>query len=290
MSAALEHGFTPASRVSGGPIVVEDPAHGELWRPENYSGKFFGPMRLRTALMKSVNLVSVRVLRNIGLQNAREHLARFGFDPDSLPNGLSLALGSGTVKPITVARAFGVLANGGFLVEPYFIKWVEDQDGNIIEQAHPSAACDHCSTPMLERQRGQPLRAPRVISPENRFLVTSMMRDVIRHGTGRRAMELGRGDLAGKTGTTNDFRDAWFSGFNDQVVTTVWVGFDDSRTLGRGEAGSRAALPIWVDYMEEAMEGVPESELLKPDHVGAVRISPSSGRLVAAGDSGGMIE
>ncbi|HSH41999.1 MAG TPA: penicillin-binding protein 1A [Arenicellales bacterium] len=289
-SAALEHGYTPATRVSGGPIVVEDPARGELWRPENYSGKFFGPMPLRTALMKSVNLVSVRVLRNIGLQNAREHLARFGFDPDSLPNGLSLALGSGTVRPITVARAFGVVANGGYLVEPYFIRWVEDADGNILEQASPGIACGYCATPAFETQRERPLQAPRVISPENRFLLTSMMRDVVRHGTGRRAMELGRNDLAGKTGTTNDFRDAWFSGFNDEFVTTVWVGFDDSRTLGRGEAGSRAALPIWVDYMEEALEGVPESGLPQPDNVVAARISPETGRLLAEGASGGTTE
>lgn len=134
------------------------------------------------------------------------------------------------------------------------------------------------------------MQAPRVISPENRFLVTSMMQDVIRHGTGQRAMELGRGDLAGKTGTTNDFRDAWFSGFNNDIVTTVWVGFDNSETLGWGEAGSRAALPIWVDYMEEAMAGMPETDLLKPDSVVAVRISPENGRAVPEGDPGGVLE
>jgi penicillin-binding protein 1A len=289
-SAALEHGFTPATRVSGGPIVVSEPSRGELWRPENYSGKFFSPMPLRTALAKSVNLVSVRVLRSVGLPAAREHLARFGFDPGSLPNGLSLALGSGTVKPISMARAFGVLANGGFLVEPYFINWVEDPDGNVIEQARPSRACDYCSTPGFEVHNGHPLQAPRAISPENRFLVASMLRDVVKQGTGRRALALGRGDLAGKTGTTNDFRDAWFSGFNDDIVTTVWVGFDDSRTLGRGEAGSTAALPIWVDYMEEVMEGMPETELRQPDSVVAVRISPDTGRLLAENESGGVAE
>lgn len=290
-SAALEHGFTPASRVSGGPIVVEDRVRGELWRPENYSGKFYGPMPLRTALTKSVNLVSVRVVRNIGIQNTREHLARFGFELDALPNGLSLALGSGSVRPLTVARAFGVLANGGYLVEPYYIKWVEDTDGNIIEQAEPRVACDYCARPAFEARGGAGAsQAPRVISPENRFLVNSMMRDVIKHGTGRRALALGRGDLAGKTGTTNDFRDAWFSGFNNDLLTTVWVGFDDSRTLGHGEAGSSAALPIWVDYMEEAMEGMPESDLPKPDSVVAVRISPDTGRLVADNEPGGITE
>jgi len=289
-SAAMEHGFTPASQVSGGPIVVEDEARGELWRPENYSGKFFGPMRLRVALMKSVNLVSVRVLRSIGLQNARAHLARFGFDPGSLPNGLSLALGSGTVPPITVARAYGVLANGGYLVEPYFIKWVEDSEGNILEQVRPARACDHCMPARDEAAEAERRQAPRVISPENRFLVTSMLRDVVQQGTGRRALALGRGDLAGKTGTTNDFRDAWFSGFNDEVVTTVWVGFDDSRTLGRGEAGSSAALPIWVDYMEEALQGIPESGLPRPDSIIAMRISPQTGTALPADDPGGITE
>lgn len=289
-SAALEHGFTPASRVSAAPIVVDDQAQDALWRPENYSGKFFGPTRLREALTKSLNLVSVRVLRGMGLQNAQEHLARFGFDPESLPNGLSLALGSGTVPPLTVARAYAVLANGGFLIEPYYIDWVEDPDGNIIEQARPSLACDYCSVPAFETDRKRPLQAPRAIAPENRFLVVSMMRDVIKHGTGRKALALGRGDLAGKTGTTNDFRDAWFSGFNDEVVTTVWVGFDDSRTLGRGEAGSRAALPIWVDYMEEAMKGIPESGLPMPDNIVTVRISPETGEAIAESEPAGMTE
>jgi len=289
-SAALENGFTPASRVSGAPIVVDDDVQDAIWRPENYSGKFFGPTRLRTALMKSMNLVSVRVARSMGLQTTRDHLARFGFDPDSLPNGLSLALGSGTVPPMTVARAYAVLANGGFLVDSHFIEWVEDPDGNIIEQARPARACAYCSTPSFEVRRDEPLQAPRVIPAENRFLVTSMMRDVIKHGTGRRALALGRSDLAGKTGTTNDFRDAWFSGFNDELVTTVWVGFDNSQTLGRGEAGSRAALPIWVDYMEEALEGVPESKLLQPDNVLAVRINPETGDALPDGEPAGMTE
>jgi len=289
-SAAMDNGFTPASRVSGGPIVVDNQDQDALWRPENYSGKFFGPTRLRTALMKSMNLVSVRVARAVGLDTTRQHLARFGFDPQSLPNGLSLALGSGTVPPMTVARAYGVLANGGFLVEPYFINWVEDTSGRIIEQARPAVACNYCTPPSFEARPERPRQAPRVISPENRFLVTSMMRDVVRRGTGRRALALGRADLAGKTGTTNDFRDAWFSGFNDDVVTTVWVGFDDSRTLGRGEAGSSAALPIWVDYMEEALQGVPESPLIKPDNVTSVHINADTGEPVPESSPAGIRE
>jgi len=289
-SAALDHEFTPASQVSGGPIVIDDQERGALWRPQNYSGKFFGPTPLRTALVKSMNLVSVRVTRAIGVDTARDHVARFGFDPASLPSGLSLALGSGTVPPMTVARAYAVLANGGFRVEPYFIEWVEDADGNIVEQASPALACSYCAAPSFEAGGEHPLQAPRVISPANRFLVTSMMRDVIRRGTGRRAMALERGDLAGKTGTTNDFRDAWFSGFNDEVVATVWVGFDDSRTLGQGEAGSSTALPVWVDYMEEALDGVPESPLPRPDNVTAVRIDPATGAPVAQGDPAGIEE
>lgn len=289
-SAALENGFTPASRVSGAPVVMDDQAQDALWRPENYSGKFFGPTRLRTALVKSMNLVSVRVARSMGLETTRKHLARFGFDPESLPQGLSLALGSGTVPPMTVARAYAVLANGGYLVEPYFIEWVEDPDGDILEQARPARACTYCSTPGFEMQRQRPLQAPRVISAENRFLITSMMRDVIRQGTGQKALALGRGDLAGKTGTTNDFRDAWFSGFNDEMVTTVWVGFDDSSTLGQGEAGSRAALPIWVEYMKEALEGVPESGLPRPDNVMAVRIHPETGDAVPENEPAGITE
>lgn len=278
-SAALENDFTPASLVSGGPIVINDVSQESIWRPENYSGKFFGPTRLRKALSLSLNLVSVRILRAIGLENARRHLQRFGFDPDSLPNGLSLALGSGTVPPITVARAYAVLANGGYMIEPYFIRWVEDSEGNIIEQTKPYAVCSHCAfdSSVWSADKKQ---APRVISPENHFLITNMMQDVIKQGTGRRALKLGRGDLAGKTGTTNDFKDAWFSGFNQDVVTTVWVGFDDSRTLGKGEAGSKAALPIWVDYMEEGLKGVPERELSAPDSIVAVRVSSESGEAV----------
>lgn len=289
-SAAMEHGFTPATRVSGGPIVVENEADDAVWRPENYSGRFFGPTRLRKALMESLNLVSVRLVRSMGVDVVKKYLARFGFDPKSLPNGLSLALGSATIPPMTIARAYTVLANGGFLVKPYFIKWIEDSDGNIIEQAHPQLACGYCSTPSYETEPGHPMQAPRVISPADRFLVTSMMRSVIRGGTGRGALKLGRDDLAGKTGTTNDFRDAWFSGFNDNVETTVWVGFDDSRTLGRGETGARAALPIWIQYMGTALKGVPESPLLQPDDVVQARIAPDTGRTVPKDDPDGMTE
>ncbi len=295
-SAALDHGFTPATLVSGAPIVVEDVAQNTLWRPENYSGKFFGPTRLRRALSLSLNLVSVRVVRSIGIHAALDHLVRFGFERERLPDGLSLALGSGTTTPLTVVTAYSVFANGGYRVEPYFIEWVEDIDGEIIEQARPTVVCVECLsdraaapetiTTNLPAHR----LAPRVLDADNHFLITSMLSDVIRSGTGRAAKSLGRKDLAGKTGTTNDFRDAWFSGFNRDVVTTVWVGFDDSASLGRGEAGSKAALPIWIDYMRVALAGKPERWFERPDNVVTEFVHPDTGQAVAVNDPNGYRE
>ncbi len=294
-SAALDHGFTPASLVSGAPIVVRDEFQGSVWRPENYSGKFFGPTRLRKALSLSLNLVSVRILRAIGSEAALEHLAKFGFERDRLPRGLSLALGSGTVKPVEMVTAYAVLANGGYLVKPYLIDWVEDEYGAIVEQASPLVVCRSCPIQgvsadahdvSLPRHR----QAPRVLDAANQFLITSMMQEVIKSGTGRRARKLGRSDLAGKTGTTNDFRDAWFSGFNTDVVTTVWVGFDDSETLGRGEAGSKVALPIWIDYMEVALKGAPERPLLAPDNIVTAYVHNETGQAVPPGDPSGFSE
>ena len=295
-SAALEKGFTAASLVSGAPIVIRDAGLEDVWRPENYSGKFFGAIRLREALARSVNLVSVRILRTIGPRFAIKHMVNFGFDRKTLPNNLSLALGSGSLTPLSVVTAYAVFANGGYRVEPYFIERVEDGLGQEVERANPTRVCPTCLLEVelsamqeVPEPVGMPIpadaRAPepaeelqttdayvppaprfaaRAISPENAFVMTSMMRDVIRVGTGRRALVLGRGDLAGKTGTTNEFRDAWFSGFNPDVATSVWVGFDQPATLGKREAGGRAALPIWIDFMDVALKGVPESALV-PD-------------------------
>ena len=176
------------------------------------------------------------------------------------------------------------------MIDPYFIDWIEDEHGRVIEQAKPKVVCDHCNFGGSLQAEQAGVRAPRVMSAENHFLINSMMRDIIRQGTGRRALSLGRGDLAGKTGTTNDFRDAWFSGFARDVVTTVWVGFDDSRTLGRREAGSRAALPVWVDYMEEGLKGIPEREIPMPDNIVPVRVSPEDGSALAAGSDEGFTE
>ncbi|MFQ5935433.1 MAG: penicillin-binding protein 1A [Acidiferrobacterales bacterium] len=287
-SAALEKGFTAATTVSGAPIVVKDAGLEEVWRPDNYSQRFFGPTPLRKALALSINLVSVRLLRAIEPSYAAEYLARFGFDSAKLPHNLSLALGTASATPLQMATAFAVFANRGYKIEPYFISRVEDAEGNILEQANPLIVCRQCEDSEnasdaanganAQEALGFTLRlAPRVISEENAFIMTTVMQDVIKRGTGRRALELGRADLAGKTGTTNDFRDAWFSGFTNDLVTTTWIGFDQPTSLGPGEAGARAALPIWVDFMSTAVKDVPEQPLAVPEGVVAISVDRNTG-------------
>ncbi len=322
-SAALEKGFTPASLISGAPIVVEDVSLEDEWRPEDYSKQFFGPTRLRKALTLSLNLVAVRLLRAIGPDYAVEYMTRFGFDAAKLPRNLSLVLGTASITPLQMASAFSVFANGGYRVEPYFISRIEDANHNILEIANPAVACglpgsvvkpgcadlSHNETapaptatpspaPTALSTPGKPDAtspppphfAPRVITPQNAFLITSILRDVISAGTGTGALVLGRRDLAGKTGTTNDHRDAWFNGFNDEVVTTAWLGFDKPAPLGRGEVGGRAALPIWVDYMRVALDGVPEQPLVKPSGIVTATINRESGKLTTVDDPDSMQE
>ncbi len=287
-SAALEKGFTAATPVSGAPVVIKDPGLEELWRPDNYSERFFGPTPLRKALTLSINLVSVRLLRAIDPSYAVDYLQRFGFDRNKLPRNLSLALGTASATPLQMATAFAVFANTGYKIEPYFITRVEDSEGNILEQANPPVICHECE----QKEDGSPSingavsdlvqahglhLAPRVISEDNAFIMTSIMQDVIKRGTGRRALELGRADLAGKTGTTNEFRDAWFSGFTSDLVATAWIGFDQPSSLGPGEAGARAALPIWIDFMAAALKGVPEHQLPVPKHVVAMSVDRNTG-------------
>jgi penicillin-binding protein 1A len=323
-SAALENGFTPATLVNDAPVVFRDPSLEDTWRPENYSGKFFGPTRLRKALTKSRNLVSIRVLRTMGIRPALEHIKRFGFDTDQLPHNLSLALGSGVVTPLMMARGYSVLANGGFLVDPYFVERIMDADGTTLFAETPLSVCEG-----PERAPGQTMEAsateeqeiapapaplpqpetiageseapglpetaaarcaPRVISAQNAYLMNSMMRDVIMHGTARRARSLGRKDLAGKTGTTNEQRDAWFSGFNQGLVAVTWVGFDSSDPLGKGETGGRAALPAWISYMGEALKSEPENPLPKPPDLVTVRIDPKTGLAARADQSNAIFE
>ena len=321
-SAALEHGYTPASIINDAPVVFEDPSLKSAWRPENYGGKFFGPTPLRTALYKSRNLVSIRLLRDIGIDFALEHIARFGIDVESLPRGLSLALGSGGLTPLELATGYCVLANGGYAVEPYFIDRVLDRDDTLLFAADPLVVCRDCddeeamtvsaSTAPADGEGagaalsaeagadsgtgsptglpGSERRAPRVIDARNAWLMYSLMRDVIRRGTGRKARVLERDDLAGKTGTTNDQYDAWFSGFSPDLVATAWIGFDEFRPLGQRETGAHAALPMWIAYMKEALEGVRRREIQPPEGIVSVRIDPETGEAAGASHEGAVFE
>ncbi len=304
-SAALEKGFTAASIINDAPVVFDDPGLESAWRPENYSGKFFGPTRLREALIKSRNLVSIRLLRSIGINYTLDYLTRFGFPREDLPRDLSLALGSGAVTPLQLAGGHAVFANGGYRVLPYFIERILGPDKRVIMEAHPDTVCRICESdePLMVALREQaedpavaePANAgdetlpeipaniaKRVIPAENAYIMTSMMRDVIHRGTGRRARALGRHDLAGKTGTTNDQRDAWFAGFNQRLVTVAWVGFDKTRSLGNKETGGRAALPMWMEFMKVALDGLPEIPLERPAGLVTVRIDPATGLLATA--------
>ncbi len=272
-TAALDKGFTPATTVSGAPIVVEDVSLEEEWRPEDYSRQFHGPTRLRKALAQSLNLVSIRLLRAIGAGYAVEYLERFGFDPAKLPRNLSLALGTASATPMQMTSAFAIFANGGYRIEPYFIARIEDADHKVLEQAAPKIAGG-----------GSPHPATQVLSPEIDFLITSMLRDVIREGTGKAALALGRTDLAGKTGTTNEYRDAWFAGFNSDLVAVSWIGFDQPASLGRAETGGRAALPMWMDYMRVALDGMPEKPLTPPAGVGKGPFNSETGQPTSAAD------
>ncbi|MES9884268.1 MAG: penicillin-binding protein 1A [Sedimenticola sp.] len=300
-SAALEAGYTAASLINDAPVVFDDPSLEGAWRPENYSGKFFGPTRLRYALTKSRNLVSIRLLRAIGVKSALQHAERFGFNPDDLPQNLSLALGSGAVTPIQMASAYAILANGGYRIEPHLITQIVDDQQQLLFQANSPQVCESCTPPTTETViaaasaeekpgEDKPRTAERAISAQNHYLMNSMMRDVITHGTGRRARSLGRNDLAGKTGTTNDQRDAWFNGFNRSLVAIAWVGFDSSAPLGKGEVGGTVALPAWIAFMKEALRDVDEVPLKMPDDMVSVRIDPKTGKRASVDQSDAIFE
>jgi penicillin-binding protein 1A len=286
-SAALEAGFTAASVINDAPVIMESNGDDETWRPENYSGKFYGPTRLRWALTKSRNLVSIRLLRSMGIKHALEHAKRFGFDPEQLPHALSLALGSGEVTPWQMARAYAVLANGGYLIEPYFIERIE-RNGEVIYEADPLVVGCEAAAGEAEQQADElPSCRPaqRSLPEDNRYIMYSMMQDVITRGTAVRARSLGRSDLAGKTGTTNEQRDAWFTGYNQHIVTTVWTGFDDNSRLGKGEVGGRVALPAWIAFMKVALEDIPDDPPAMPADLVTVRIDNNTG-LQVSGDNG----
>ena len=341
-SAALEHGFTPASIILDMPPVLNDDSEAEeTWRPKNSGGEFSGPMRMREALVWSRNLVSIRILQSIGVDAAIEHAVKFGFQKDSFPHDLTMALGSQAATPLDMATGFAVFANGGFKVNPYYITRIEDGTGKVLYEAQPVLACAGCEKPasaplvtevepvavpvdpsapvapliavlpqVHDVDAPAPLRklalvqggqgylaaarlAPRVLSPQNVWLMTSIMHDVAQRGTARRTRTLNRDDLAGKTGTTNrgrDNTDNWFNGFNSRLVATVWVGFDDERSLGSGEEGSVTAVPIWMHYMREALRNVPSSTQPRPDGLIDLRISPFTGTVVGPEDPEGIYE
>lgn len=286
-SAALANGFTPATIINDAPVVFEDVSLESSWRPENYNGKFNGPTRLRQALYRSQNLVSIRILKQITPRVAVDYIVPFGFKDANLHAELSLALGSSAVTPLQLATGYSVLANGGYAVQPWFIDRIEDADGNVLEQTSYPTICEQCDQDNPEEMA---THAPRVMDARTNFLMVSMLRDVIRRGTGTRAKELGRDDLAGKTGTTNDQKDAWFSGFNSDLVTTVWVGFDTPTTLGKWAFGGSTALPIWIDYMRVALHGIPERYREQPDGIVSVKIDPETGLLASPGQGNAIFE
>ncbi len=281
-TTALENGFTAASVINDAPIVVNEPSSEAEWRPENYSKKFFGMTPLRTALRKSRNLISIRLLREIGIKKVTETALRFGFTQDQLPNSLSMALGSGHTTPLQMATTYAIFANGGYLIKPYFIDRIEDIDGKLLFQATPDIACTACEMD----HNNEAGYAPQVISPQVSFLMNSLLRDVVQRGTATAAKVLGRTDLAGKTGTTNDQRDAWFNGFSSGIAATAWVGFDNSTSLGRYETGGKAALPIWIKFMQIALKDKQESALIPPSGIRKAFVDPESGLLAQPGETG----
>ena len=332
-SAALEKGYTAATIINDAPVVFDDDSLESTWRPENYSGKVYGPTRLREGLIKSRNLVSIRILQSIGLRYAINYIQRFGFERENMPYDLSLALGSGTFSPLQVARGYAVFSNGGYLIDPYIIDRVESGSGEVIFQNQPKTVCQGCEEEGLAAlaaseaaaaaaaEAGEPeattvdvestegaevsevaggeaqasdenesIYAPRVISAQNAFIMRSIMMDVVRRGTAVRAKALGRKDIAGKTGTTNDQIDAWFSGFNDQVVTTAWVGFDNQRSMGNRETGGRAALPMWIDFMKIALDGQPENLQEQPEGLVTIRIDAETGKPADINSSNSLFE
>lgn len=350
-SAALENGFTAASIINDAPVVFQDATLEGAWRPENYSGRFYGPTRLREALVRSRNMVSIRLLRSVGVSRSLKHIESFGFKRSELPRDLSLALGSANLTPLQMASGYTVLASGGYLTEPYYTQRVQLINGEIVFEADPLVVCQDCDQQAMQPERverelpgdepeqapsfdgndfglfpepspdqlaadqalneetagtgefetlcdrkgpmdvGMVRAAPRTVGAQNIYLTYDMMRSVVQRGTGARAYrELKRQDIAGKTGTTNDRRDAWFSGFNADLVTTVWIGFDQERSLGRREEGGRTALPVWIYFMREALAGTQEHPLEAPTGLVTVRIDPLTGKLAAAGDRNAIFE
>ncbi|MBB4820128.1 penicillin-binding protein 1A [Pseudomonas alcaligenes] len=302
-SAALDNGFTAASLVNDAPIVFVDEYLDKVWRPKNDNNTFLGPIRLREALYKSRNLVSIRLLQAVGIEYALNYISRFGFNKQELPRNLSLALGTATLTPMEIASGWSTFANGGYKIQPYLIDRIESRDGKVIFTANPpsvpkddapdtevaqTVAAPDSRLPSVEHQ--EPAVAERIVDARTTYILNSMLQDVIKRGTGRRALSMGRGDIAGKTGTTNESKDSWFSGYNADYVTTVWVGFDQPESLGRHEYGGTVALPIWMTYMSAALKDKPEHVLPEPEGILTLRIDPLSGRAAAPGAPNAFFE
>ena len=289
-SAALDQGYTAATLVNDAPIVFAEDDLSQVWRPKNDNNTFLGPIRLREALYRSRNLVSIRLLQDLGIENTLSYIEKFGFERKDLPPNLSLALGTASLTPMEITEGWSTFANGGYKIEPYLIERIEDRTGNAIFNANPA------QTPAGQAVREQllasqpesmlvseaPVAAERIIDERTAYIMTSMLQDVIKRGTGRRALAMGRDDLAGKTGTTNESKDSWFSGYNADYITTVWAGFDQPESLGRNEYGGTVALPIWMNYMAVALKDKPSHLLPEPDGLLTLRIDPHSGRAATA--------
>lgn len=300
-AAALDNGYTPASLVNDAPLIFADDHLDNVWRPQNSGGDFLGPIRLRESLYRSRNLVSIRLMQDIGVDESLSYIERFGFAREELPRHLSSSLGSLELTPLQVARGYAVFANGGYLVDPWLIERIEDRDGQLIDFARPTVIPQQLEYASERQQQYQerlvtgqllaePELAPQVLDPRTAYQINSMLKDVITRGTAGRARTLQRSDLAGKTGTTNDQRDAWFPGYNADLVTTVWAGFDQPASLGRREYGSTVALPIWIDFMGSTLEGAPENSQAMPAGMLNVRIDPLTGRTARPGSNDGFFE
>lgn len=344
-SAALDNGFTLGSLVNDAPINKWDNSSGVVWRPKNSPPVYNGPIRVRLALAQSKNVIAVRLLRAVGLSKVIDHLSLFGFDPSELPNNESLALGSASLTPLEVATGFATFANGGYLIEPYLIERIEDAFGNILYQANPAIACNRCELDILQNKNNALTneekliialseetdlttsintqkvhekkinKAEQVISSQNAFLISQALNSAIWgadwstlphwQGTGFRAKKIGRKDIAGKTGTTNEAKDAWFSGFSRRIVATSWIGFDNhSRALGQTtynanldrnqitgkEFGAKSAQPPWINFMQTALSFLPEETFLQPENILSVRIDKATGKLTNKTDKTSTFE
>ncbi|WP_420912335.1 penicillin-binding protein 1A, partial [Pseudomonas endophytica] len=301
-SAALDNGYTAATLVNDAPIVFVDEYLDKVWRPKNDTNTFLGPIRLREALYKSRNLVSIRLLQSLGVDRTIDYISKFGFNKQDLPRNLSLALGTATLTPMEIATGWSTFANGGYKVTPYLIDTIESRNGETLFVANPPsvpkdankdvpAEAAALTVDTINAAPGLPTAetqavAERIVDGRTTYILTSMLQDVIKLGTGRRALALGRTDLAGKTGTTNESKDAWFSGYNADYVTTVWAGFDQPESLGRHEYGGTVALPIWMSYMGGALKGKPAHTQVEPEGILSLRIDPASGRIASPGTPG----